>query len=271
MEKHREAIGPPRPPLGGSLEEGGDGRTVDQIVGEEAGAEDRGGHRRGLALLQPGGGRIDDQIDPLGHLGQGTGLPADLLRRVGGGNPTGGEPVEESLGLRLGPVGQEDPGPGGGGVKEEGLAGAARAENQQAPILQGEAEGCADGRFPSRAVSAVAHEVEAVPDHGVDRARLRGARLAAVDPLEHRQFVRHGDVPARIAERAQPGDAAGKFFPGELNRHIAARHLQRVERRLLHRRGERMADGMAQHRVIRNARLRNRHRRKGINRGCRGH
>jgi hypothetical protein len=108
----------------------------------------------------------------------------------------------------------------------------------------------ADGRQRRREavdVGVFAKETAVAVDDGVDRAGPPRRVRDLVDQRHRRHLVRHGDARAKGVGRAQSGDARRQVSRQRVPSFERRRDAERVERRLMDRRRERMRHRIADH------------------------
>ena len=186
-------------------------RTVGQVVAQ-CGRADRGVRIGWRLALQAGGGRIDEQIvGPLGrHVVEVTGAQEstpeachDGLRAIEGA-------VRDDHRVRA--AGQQR--------ADDAESRAARAEHQDAPTLQREAQVPFEVAREPDAVGVVTEDLTVLEGQRVHRPSLVGTLAQLVAEFGHRHLVRDGDVQALAAGALELAYRLLEFFRRNLQEFV---------------------------------------------------
>lgn len=267
VQEHREAIRGAGAGLVGGQEERSAAGGVNGIVNEVSRAEERDGDGRNAAELEGRGGHaqgggVDDEIDVRELAGERGIVPRDGLEaRHGAGNAglaeLRGELGCEGLGALEGAIDQDEAGAAfDGALDGDGPPGAAPcAQDEDAKIAEIDAEIGADGADEAGAVCAETEELAAINDDGIDAARAAGLRIDVVHEGERGGLVGDGHV---CADEIAPGEKAqglGQFLREDMEADVGGGDAGGGEGGIVHLRGARMGDGIAEHRETNGGRL----------------
>ena len=156
------------------------------------------------------------------------------------------QPLDQPLGRRRRAVGDgQRPDALARQREGDGAGGAAGAQEQHRPATGAARLDLAQRARETVAVGRMPDEVSLVDDDGVDGVDQARVARHLVEEGQDGGLVRHRDVGAAKAERAQAGDGLADAVGRHRQRHIGEVEPQRGEGRVVHHRRERVRDGIA--------------------------